>query len=121
MSIFTKNGLFGLFSVEIDNKCILCELKLPDENDLYLVRSVLMRSCVLLKKNREESPPLWGSKIPQKLPSKGCVIIAQCAGVGESHFVFFFIRLRFQYINAIIDGGLGQKSLQEDFLLSYNF
>ena len=71
MSIFTKNGLLGLFSVKIDNKCILCELKLSDNDDLYLVRSVLMRPCVLLKKNRDQSPPsLGGRKYPKNDPQK---------------------------------------------------
>ena len=72
LSIFTQNGVFGLFSVKIDNKCILCELKLSDDDDLYLVRSVLMGPCVLFKKKiHSESPPsLGGQKYPQNDPQK---------------------------------------------------
>ena len=60
--------------MKIDNKCILCELKLSDDDDdddLYLVRSVLMRPCVLLKKNRDESlPSPGGREYPQNDPHK---------------------------------------------------
>ena len=60
--IFSKNG----------QKRLLCELKLSDDNDLYLVRSVSMRPCVLFKKKfrYESSPSVGGKKTTQNDPKK---------------------------------------------------
>ena len=60
--------------------------------------------------------PLWGGrKYPQNDPQKGCVIIAQFAGVDESHFWNFFLRLRLRYIKATFEGVLGKKIWAQDF------
>ena len=68
------------------------------------------------KKNHYESPPsVGGRKYPQNDPQKGCAIIAQCAGVGESHLWIFFLRLRFPYIKATFEGVLGKKNWAQDF------
>ena len=60
-------GKFQAFRPFFSENCILCELKLSDDDDLYLVRSVLMRPSVLFKKkNRDKSlPSPGGRKYPQ--------------------------------------------------------
>ena len=112
-----KMGLFRPILSENWQKRLLCELKLSDDDDLYLVRSVLMRPCVVFKKEIHcVSPPsVGGRKCPQNDPQKGCAIIAQCAGVGESHFWIFFLRLKFPYIKATFEGVLGKKNWAQDF------
>ena len=50
LSISTENRPKSPFLVKIEKKCLLLELKLSDDDDLYLVGSVLMRLSVLFKK-----------------------------------------------------------------------
>ena len=91
LSFFTENRPKSPFSVKIDKKCLLPELKLPDYDDLYLVRSVLMRPCVLFKKNRDESLPSPGGQNTPKMTLKrlrcNC---AMCWGRRVSFLIFFF-------------------------------
>ena len=101
-----KTGLLKAISSENWQKRLLCELKLSDDDDLYLVRSVLMRPCVLFKKNSLRVTFLrGGSKIPPKWPSKrlrnNC---AMCWGRRVSFLNFFFFDWDFHTSKQLLRG-----------------
>ena len=63
---------------------------------------------------------MGGRKYPKNDPQKGCAMIAQCAGVGEFHFLIVFLRLTFLYTKETFEGVLGQKFERMIFLLFWS-